>query len=639
MKKLLAAVTLLAFIASSAFAATSGILTQSLASGGGGGTPGGSSGQIQYNNGGSFGGLSAVPVTQGGQGVATPSMAFVGDSITNYGGIPATTSWIAITSTTAGGTSFIVSSALYTGYIGTGDTIYLCSTNAAQSCSGTGEQVTVGSYSGPPTTTIPITGTLANSGEVYMQVSSARLPYYGINAWQFWANAINGWPMNYVGTFGLPGATVSQITGNSSYTNYLGQTTTQDQVALAVATGAKYIHILMGTNDVSTGASGADTDFALLQTSIAEVIAAGATPIVGTIPSNGNVTITAGQCGTPSAAQGAYMTRYNYKIRQLALSGNIIVVDYNKATTRPDTGLWAAAGTAGSGSLTGWWGVPAGVSYTPDCTHPNYVAGTMAMARMLADTLSGAQIVRSYASSNGFSIGVPSVLSAIASNNAAVDFSLMYSSTFGTNNAGNMLPNGGMSNATGGGATADGWASNNGRTPSQGANVFSVIKGSVADGNAYDRNYWQRITIPAGADWGQAYTSAQDVVSAASQTLSASNWQPGDTIIASARVRMTCFSQTYQSTPTIAINFYNGATQIGRTYAPAWRGATGVIQPPSVANTPDLGYDPAACLANTVLKSAPVVVPLGTTKIIVWLMVNGEGVSVDFTNVELRKAI
>lgn len=40
---------------------------------GGGGTPGGTSGQIQFNNAGAFGGLSAVPISNGGTGSATGS--------------------------------------------------------------------------------------------------------------------------------------------------------------------------------------------------------------------------------------------------------------------------------------------------------------------------------------------------------------------------------------------------------------------------------------------------------------------------------------------------------------------------------------------------------------------------------------
>ena len=57
MKKILAIFFLL-FVATPAFA---GLKAVSGSSGGGGGTPGGTSGQIQYNNAGSFGGLATVP--------------------------------------------------------------------------------------------------------------------------------------------------------------------------------------------------------------------------------------------------------------------------------------------------------------------------------------------------------------------------------------------------------------------------------------------------------------------------------------------------------------------------------------------------------------------------------------------------
>ena len=55
--------------------------------GGGGGTPGGSNGDIQFNNSGSFGGETLVPIANGGTGTATPSLV-PGTNVTITGSWP-----------------------------------------------------------------------------------------------------------------------------------------------------------------------------------------------------------------------------------------------------------------------------------------------------------------------------------------------------------------------------------------------------------------------------------------------------------------------------------------------------------------------------------------------------------------------
>lgn len=105
MKLILAALALF-LVSTGAIAQSSslnGVTISSGGGGGGGGTPGGTSGQIQFNNGGTFGGLSAVPISNGGTGSATgsgyllhqvynpgsTSLVTYGDSIT--AGVGATT--------------------------------------------------------------------------------------------------------------------------------------------------------------------------------------------------------------------------------------------------------------------------------------------------------------------------------------------------------------------------------------------------------------------------------------------------------------------------------------------------------------------------------------------------------------------
>lgn len=571
------------------------------------------------------------------------TIAFVGDSITDRN-LPSVLTSQPITSTTAGDTSIIITSSSSTFGIQPGDTIRLCSNSG---CTATNEQVIVAnSYTGPLTTTVPINGTVANSGETFASVYSTRAPQFTTSAWAQWALARLGRPLSISGIFGYPNATSAQIIGMSAYTDQMGTTTTQDHVAQAINTGAQYIHIQMGANDVAGASSPALTAAqtqANIQTAVNEILAAGRIPIVGTLLPRGDA-ISTNSCTNSNVSVGgrSSIAQDNQYIRRMGYSGNIIIVDYFRSVADPVSGTWiSVAATYGTGPASPGYGIAANVSYSLDCIHPN-MYGAFAMSTALVNALqnTGIGLAKTIGAGgvNDFTsdvVSLPGTRLLVGSDDGTKNFDLMYSATFGTNVSGNVISNGGMMVSSACSSTlADNWVSTVTRTPSSGSVVRAVLNKDGAANNAYDRGCWQQVSLNqvTGTDWGQQILNRRDVVSANAQTLNASTWQPGDTVYAQATVKLSAAScggssaTTYQTWPALQIYLKNGSGTIidqSSAFTPA---------------TPGSPVDPSQCPMSLVLLTPPIVVIPNTARLDAVIEVQGSGIF-QVSDVEIRKVI
>jgi len=587
----------------------------------------------------------------------------VGDSFTDYV-VPAEQTSLPLTSTTAGNTSIVMTNSPDTGRVAPGDIIELCTLNCA-----TSEYVTVAnSWGGPGNTTIPITGTVANTGETYFSVYSARMPFvglltasqsYGAYSWGDLALARLGQPLVYAtgprkqasgypsrstpgpAVYGESGANSDQVLGLASYTDLLGITTTQNWLTYALQSNANYVHILIGANDITSNFTAAHTE-ANITTMINAVIASGKVPIVGTIAPRSDP-LTSNLCTSTArtAAQYAFQAQVNSWIRHLhtVYPNKIIVVDYNQGLADPKSPInWASSGTPGNASVGGNYNIPVGVSYSRDCVHPTTWDGAWMMASKLDDALQSAGISGTLQKTSGEILNMSGTLPPAATANSALNADLNYSATFGSNPRGNFITNGGMSNASasctpsGGsaGQCPDSWSVGVIRTPASGSITWSVVAKGNTPGDPFDRGYWAQVNIAqgTGTDWGEVDYTQFDVASLASQTPSANTWQVGDLITAQATIKIIdgCYApnQKYASFGNLQIQFKNaGSVVISQPYN-------------NYTWAPDSPTDPSSCPSYVVLKMLPVAIPANTKNILLRVYLQGVG-TFQVGNVEVRK--
>lgn len=556
------------------------------------------------------------------------SVVLVGDSITNFGAQYTNTA--AITSTTAGASSFVLSSlAPASYYMQPGTTVRLC--NA--SCS-VNEQVVIASSYAPGTggTTVTINGTLANSGQtaVYWYAGTVSgLPSFQGFSWAAIANARLGWPLDIVESYGLSGATTQQLLGPNAvtptaYTDQVGNTTTQDwcQKATTVLDPVsgkppRYVHIQMGANDI-TGApavSAANT-ITNITTCINEVLGAGITPIVGTLIPRADATM--------ANAGWAAQAQVNNWIKQLARNdGRVIVVDYFRYLADPVTGKWLAGGA---------WGLTSGVTYTGDSIHPNTWSGAWYMASALVDALQLAGIANpvTYTTGSNDVIALGGMgCRPTMGDNTSINFDVNYSATFGGNPRGNLIGNAMLSNSVGSGTVADGWTNSASRTPSTGTLTLSVQARGNAAQNPFDRGYFQQVVAAqgAGTDYGSASFQRQDLASTASQTQGATTWQIGDTVTACATVKTSATgvegSNNMQTYPSLSIDFYNASTIIGRCQT-------------FPNGAPANPVDPGAYFSFATIRTRPCMIPANTTRMFYNFVLQGVG-TMSFSDAALYK--
>ena len=609
-----------------------------------------------------------APITSGYVAPAVPSQmspltwAIVGDSIAEIAE-PHYNSDVAITSTTAGDSAVTISNVGFTAQWQTGDLIQLCS--VAGCLTGTVEQHTVAnSWAGPGTAAIPITDTVAHSGLLFARAYSSRLPYFGTNAnysWWFIANGSMGWPMQLAqgpgfgpasaagvptsaalrdAVYTIPGGTSSQMLGLAPYTDQMGQTTTQNWVSWAIASGAQNIFLEIGVNDYATfNAIPAATTIANVQSAVNQIRAAGRNVYIGTNLPRADPVVSNVCAGTNMNAAGYNsQAQVNNFIRSLAYSHLATVIDFNRALANPQSPInWLAAGTNGNGSVGGTDGIPAGTSFSPDCVHPYLWAGAWTMASEFRKAVIATGMAGPITESNGYVANLANTYGLGSTATTSLNNDLMYSATFGANHRGNMVTNGGMSNTAasctpGGGSAgqcADGWSTSVGTTPTGGSYAWSVVAKSNALGNPYDRGYWQQMQINqgSGSSGGSMSMFQRDVVSLGGQSLGPTKWQVGDWIYAQANVRVIdgCAGANahYASYPSIGIQFFGAAAFTGDAYG---------IQP----NTPETPSTVDSCPAFMTVRTPPVQIPPNTTRVYMFIYWQGAGTA-QFSDAEMKE--
>jgi lysophospholipase L1-like esterase len=599
-----------------------------------------------------------------GLGTRPPTIGWVGDSITSNNS-PYYTSAPLATVTAVGDTALHIPA-----YWGTllalqsGDTVFVCNAPAAANSAATVCESHVISSgwagSGSGATTIPITAPIVIPGLNYANFYASRLPIASPVPWLDIALARLGGalilgggcqniaPLGYLDCSGIIGrnsATSSQIMGLAPYTQVAlvgtatcaGCAVTADHVAAMISTGVTFVGYLGGTNDCLDGVAAA-TPEANATAAINEIVAAGRIALIGTLPPS---------VGTQPGSVSQCIYEYNRWVRQQGRSGKVIVVDFNKYLVDPMTGYWITAGTYGNATqCPATWDVPAGVCYSTDGIHPNTWSGAWAMASALVEALESAGAVEPFKTSSGAIIG--NAVDAPPLATYTVNFDLIYSSALGGNPLGNMVNNGGMSNAIGActsGTFPDDWCGTGGGfttihalTGSGSSATNSVVKTSPASGDPYSRSYWNQFALVqgTGTDYGSYALYKVDQVTEGSGSLGggalgASTYIPGVTqIYIEATFKITCQAagaNSYMMVPGFEVQWQNGTTNIGDTEVAfstdtLWTGTGG-------------GSDPTACLGYGVIRSAPLVVPLGTTNFQAYIIGTGIG-TMQFTNVNVR---
>jgi len=409
--------------------------------------------------------------------------------------------------------------------------------------------------------------------------------FYGSDGYLSSGNAQLGWPFEIVGVVGLSGQSSAQILANG-----LPQ-------ILAMSPRPARCPVLAGTNDAVPGgisASAPDATIANLKLIYAGLIAAGIEPEMCTLPPRNDAGMT--------AAMKRVITQINRWIREYAKANSYICNDFYKRLVNPTIGGtsgWALAAD-GVGALN---------DTSADQIHPSDYGGYLMGLEFAAN--------HAWARSSNTRPASPR------------DAGQMYVSGQAPNPYGGAVPNATMMGTAGTlagavtGQLASEWSVQSQSVP---AGAGTIVASKVAKSDSF--GFWQQIAITggnAGDNQGQCVIrSDQDYPSAFAQ-LGPNTWQVGDTVQA-----VCSFEQD-------ASGWANG----GDTNCKVWMrlqffGSTGAVT--DAWCFLDGTATSKARIPSGVLKTPPIAIPTGTTRLYLWLGFRGRG-TVRFGDADIFKSV